>query len=799
MENLVGVHAVSSVEFVKAAFDVYRSGDILVIIKPGNVDLSFKREIAPASGGGWLDLRQDIIDADRPAQIVFSSGTEGAPKAILLTHRALADVVVRLNRTMQVDASIREYVGVPVTYSFGLGRCRAVAAAGGRCFLPDQGFNPVEIARMLEAGEINAISAVPTLWRTILARPEVIGELGRRVKWIEIGSQFMSRDEKEQMKQLFPNAVIVQHYGLTEASRTALLVISDTSGERLDSVGRAVGDVEIGISEAGRIQIRGPHVASGQIVDGRITSLTDGEGWLTTSDLGRIDDGFLYYGGRADDVVNCGGVKVNPEILQQRINDRLGSGNQVAVCRIDDALRGDGFFIAIEQNGGIDPENVSRASLDELQGMGVDAKSAVKIQTVAAIPRTDTGKVQRKELSRLYLPADAAKGDEAGAAVAGSIRELFAQVFPGVVIRDDDTFRSLGGDSLNYVQMLMVLEKHLGFVPQDWDKAPISQLEAAKPRRTSAVIGWIESSIFLRVLAILGVVATHSGAEAFGGGTLLLFMLIGFNIARFKSEEFMAGRAWPWIAKYLAVILVPYYIFLLLFSVWNKTFYLDSLLLYTNLVEARILVVFPFWFIQVLLQCMLLLGIMFSVPWFRNKARAAPFQFSLLVLFILVSIRAAYPYFWHTKHLNDLVPLRFIAILWLGWCFHLSQNLGQRLVLAALGITLALLDRGLVLMAAWLTTGSLVLALLPRIPVISIMKPIINDIGAATYYIFVFNGLTIWAWQRFSGNENPLVAFCIAMLVSMVVWRIATVTIEKLKTARMFQEGWRLLARQRED
>lgn len=799
MENLVGIHAVSSVEFVKAAFDVYRSGDILVIIKAGNSDLSFKREITPASGGGWLDLSQDIIDADRPAQIVFSSGTEGAPKAILLTHRALADVVVRLNRTMRVDASIREYVGVPVTYSFGLGRCRAVAAAGGRCFLPDQGFNPVEIARMLEAGEINAISAVPTLWRTILARPEVIGELGRRVKWIEIGSQFMSRDEKEQMKRLFPNAVIVQHYGLTEASRTALLVISDTTGERLDSVGRSVGDVEIRISDAGRIQIRGPHVASGQIVDGQIKSLTDAEGWLTTSDLGRIGDGFLYYGGRADDVVNCGGVKVNPELLQQRINDRLGTGNQIAVCRIDDALRGDGFLIAIEPNDGIDLEKVSRISLEELQEMGVDAKSAVKVQTVAAIPRTDTGKVQRKELSRLYVPSDAAKGEATGDLVAGSIRGLFAQVFPGVVIRDDDTFRSLGGDSLNFVQMLMVLEKHLGFVPPDWDKASIRQLEAAKPRRSSAVISWIENSIFLRVLAILGVVATHSGAEAFGGGTLLLFMLIGFNIARFKSEDFMAGRAWPWIAKYLAVILVPYYIFLLLFSVWNKTFYLDSLLLYTNLVEARILVVFPFWFIQVLVQCMLMFGVMFSIPWFRNKVKAEPIQFSLLVLFVLVAIRAAYPYFWHTKHLNDLVPLRFIAILWLGWCFHFAHSLRQRILLVVPGIILALLDRGFVLMAAWLTTGSVVLALFPRIPVLSILKPIVNDIGAATYYIFVFNGLTIWAWQRFTGNENPLIAFCVAMVTSMAMWQVATIAIEKLKAAKLFQERWRILARQRED
>ena len=215
-----------------------------------------RQERTPTPGGGWLDIRQDVVHENRPAQIVFTSGTEGASKAILLSHRALADVVVRLNRVMQLNETVREYVGVPVTYSFGFGRCRAVAAAGGRCFIPENGFNPAELARMLAADEINAVSAVPTLWRTLLTQPEILGGHGRKVKWIEIGSQYMSRAEKEKMKGLFPNAIIVQHYGLTEASRTTLLDISETEGELLESVGKACGEVQVKISPDGLIMIR---------------------------------------------------------------------------------------------------------------------------------------------------------------------------------------------------------------------------------------------------------------------------------------------------------------------------------------------------------------------------------------------------------------------------------------------------------------------------------------------------------------------------------------------------------------
>jgi acyl-CoA synthetase (AMP-forming)/AMP-acid ligase II len=175
--EMIGIIPINSVDFVKSVFQVYNSDDVLVILKQSNHGLSLKEESIPRSGGGWLNLKQDVILDNRPAQIVFTSGTEGIPKAILLSHQALSDAVNRLNNIMKVDETISEYLGIPVTYSFGLGRCRAVAAAGGRCFIPENGFNPAELARMLSADEINAISAVPTLWRTLLIQPEIVGAL----------------------------------------------------------------------------------------------------------------------------------------------------------------------------------------------------------------------------------------------------------------------------------------------------------------------------------------------------------------------------------------------------------------------------------------------------------------------------------------------------------------------------------------------------------------------------------------------------------------------------------------------
>ena len=165
-----GIVTTHSAAFVESVFESYRQGRLAVMLR--GVDDSHRIEqagvtevVEPPPRFGWMafgaDTRAALRSDDGEAHVSFTSGTEGEPKGVVLTHRALHDVTLRLNDVMAVDDSIREYVGEPVNYSFGHGRCRAVAAAGGRAFIPAQGFNPVEIRDMLVRGEINAISAVP--------------------------------------------------------------------------------------------------------------------------------------------------------------------------------------------------------------------------------------------------------------------------------------------------------------------------------------------------------------------------------------------------------------------------------------------------------------------------------------------------------------------------------------------------------------------------------------------------------------------------------------------------------------
>jgi hypothetical protein len=771
--RVLGIRKRSSIDFVRRVFDAYRDGTLFALLDetgglPEIPGYEAGEIVTPQVGGGWFEGAIVQRDSDDPAQIVFTSGTEGKPKAIVLSHRALTDVVERLNSAMRVDASIREHVGVPVTFSFGLGRCRAVAAAGGRFFLPERGFDPMEIRRMLEAEEINAISAVPTLFRILLQAPEVLGGFGSRVRWIEIGSQYMSRSEKEKMKGLFPNAVILQHYGLTEASRSTFLLISDTEGHALESVGRPFGRVEVQTFDNGRIRIRGPHLALGQVVDGKITPMVDADGWLTTGDNGHFEDESLFFDGRADDVINSGGIKVDPGHLEQDVRQRLKVERGVAVARISDPARGDGFFVGVQEGSGLDLRAVERAVHDALKERDIVAGPSVRVQEVREIPVTGTGKVQRKALAALHREETIPAKNKEHTHGAG-VLALYEHMFDRDDIPATASFQDLGGDSLNYVQMTIALEKELGTLPPNWDNLPVSELDKFKggARKRFAAI---ETNILLRVFAITCVVATHSGWDEFRGGTFLLFFLIGYNLARFKSSALSRGDIWEPMFSYTKVLLVPYFILSALLMVYNKTFYADLLFLYTNLTEWRFSLIFPFWFVQVLVQCLILTGGLFLIPAVRRFAANQPWPFALSVTTVLVAVWIVSPFVWNTDHLRNLVPQRYMALLWLGWCCHFANAPLRRLLALILGVGFAYMDTGIDQRAAWVVLGTVSVLYVPTVRVPSLLRDGLQIVASATFYIFVLNGVIAYGLSMVLGLRSDLVVFILTFFGSIAGW-----------------------------
>ncbi len=449
---VVGVVAVQGAAFAQAVFAAQAEGAVVVILRSeGDAErvaaTGASRIVMPEVAWGWVTPQTASTEgAESPAQIVYSSGTTGTPKGIVLTHGNIAASTDRLIDAMAMDHSIREYIGVPLHYSFGLGRARAIAGVGGSYFMPSHGFDPSEIAMMLRDGLINAISAVPTLWRVLLANSDVIGEAGSKVRWIEIGSQAMSVTEKLALKELFPEAKIVQHYGLTEASRTTFLHIDCASKAQLVSVGQPLPGVEVSIGGEGRICIRGPHVASGYLRDGKFGPLTDADGWFVTDDIGRIEQGWLYFENRADDQINSGGIKLHPDALEAEIAMALPSGaaTHVSVARADDPMRGDAIVVAYETGFGLTQDAVRRAANTAVEGYGLHAGAALHILPVDELPRTETGKVLRRNIGAM-IQAEAGKDRTL---LEERLVSVWRRVLGVARVGPDDNFFDLGGDPL---------------------------------------------------------------------------------------------------------------------------------------------------------------------------------------------------------------------------------------------------------------------------------------------------------------------------------------------------------------
>jgi len=772
-DKIVRLSKVNSIDFLRQAFGLYQS-EIPFVIDGGtgpNLEvLGCRFECCtPEPGGGWLKLPAVNNRSDKPAQIIFTSGTEGLPKAIVLSYKALANVVDRLNKVMAVDDSIREYIGVPVTFSFGLGRARAVMAAGGEIYLPENGFDVREIVSMLQAGEINAISAVPTLWRILLENRNLFADVGHRVRWIEIGSQYMSGEEKAALKELFPKANIVQHYGLTEASRSTFLEISSCTESQLDSVGMVRDGVDVEISKTGRILIRGDHLASAVLRDGKLEPITDEDGWLETSDEGRLVGNTLFYLGRADDVINCSGVKISPELLQTQIKKHSDFPGELVVCGVPDDLRGQAIMVAVTKSLG-SIEHLAGIAAACLKELGLDAADAIHIVKVKTIPKTPTGKVKRKELAQQYQPK---KNKAAGGT---GVRGVFSDYF-GDKVSSQATFKTLGGDSLRYVQLSARLESFIGYPPPGWENLTVAELEklqrAPETTHKSSRFKKMDVTIFLRAVAIIAVVLIHAGVSWLAGATTLLFLLVGYNFARFQSDALIEGNGWPAILRFLGIILIPYYLFAALFWLVDGTINVPLLLLYENFTGNKETLIFPFWFVQQLVQCFLVLGVLLSLPISRKWLKQNIHTVSLLGSGVLVVIALVFERFVNGNGAYDGWPIAFyLPVFALGWALFFARNLRQKLLVCFFALLLAAEVIGFHGFSYWLLFGCFGLTFCASISVTPLLRQFIECIAASTIYLFVSNGLVIYVLLFKLGIGQPLLLTALALLVGVVAWRL---------------------------
>ena len=274
--------------------------------------------------------------ADDPAVILYSGGTTGTTKGIVLTNKnfnALGQQVIAANPMFRPGDKM--LAAMPIFHGFGLGVCiHTMLTQGGRCILVPR-FTPKSYAKDLVKHRCNFIAGVPTLYEALLRLPDMDGADLSCLKGVFSGGDSLSIELKKKLdKFLYDHKAAIQvreGYGTTETVTACCLTPANIYKE--GSIGLPFPDTyikivtpgtdhEVPYGEEGEILLAGPTVMKEYMHHPEETAQTlrhhsDGQTWVYTGDLGMMDEqGFVYFKGRAKRMIVTSGYNVYPAQLE---------------------------------------------------------------------------------------------------------------------------------------------------------------------------------------------------------------------------------------------------------------------------------------------------------------------------------------------------------------------------------------------------------------------------------------------------------------------------------------------------
>jgi O-succinylbenzoic acid--CoA ligase len=342
-----------------------------------------------------LAVLRDMLRAQEAATIIFTSGTSGVPKGVVLTHASHAASATASAARLGTTRDDRWLVCMPLCHVGGLGVLYRSVRTGFTVVL-HEGFDAAAVVRTLADEGITMISLVPTMLARLL---DALGaaRVPATLRCALIGGGPLPAPVLE--RALAAGMAVVQTYGLTEA---ASHVTTDVPGTPCEAgvVGTPLPGIEVDVVDPdpegiGEIRVRGPVVMDRYLDQAGLTERTLHEGWLHTGDVGRFEgDGCLRLVGRRSDLVVTGGENVHPTEVEAVLLGHPGVAEAAVYAAPDDE-----WGERIEAKIVASPDGIDLAALGSwcaAQLAGFKVPKAFHV--VPELPRTASGKLRRDRL-----------------------------------------------------------------------------------------------------------------------------------------------------------------------------------------------------------------------------------------------------------------------------------------------------------------------------------------------------------------------------------------------------------------